>query len=129
MRGREPLPTGAWTERIWFGTCSSQRASRSGVFYHQFTDKTELLIVLLDEALVLARASIDDAQHPADPWTPLNVAVDAYDRLLAMVDDHEDLVRIQLREASHPDPLVRKPLARIREDVDHLVVLQLSAIE
>ena len=34
---------------------------------------------------------------------------------LAMVDDHEDLVRIQLREASHPDPLVRKPLARIRE--------------
>ena len=30
-----------------------------GSFYHQFADKTELLIVLLDEALVLARASID----------------------------------------------------------------------
>ena len=32
-----------------------------------------------------------------------------------MVEDHQDLVRIQLREASHPDPLVRRPLVRIRE--------------
>lgn len=86
-----------------------------GSFYHQFADKTELLTVLLDEALELARAAIDDAQQPSDPWTPLTVAADAYDRLLRMVDDHEDLVRIQLREASHPDPLVRQPLIRIRE--------------
>ena len=87
--------------------------ARLEVFDHQFTDKTELLIVLLDEVLAPAGVSIDDVEHPADPWTPPNVAVDAYDRLLAMVDDHEDLVRIQLREASHPDPLVRKPLAGI----------------
>jgi AcrR family transcriptional regulator len=85
-----------------------------GSFYHQFTDKTDLLVALLDDALQLARSTIDDAQQPESGWSPHTVAHEAYDRLLKMVDDDEDLVRIQLRESNHPDTHVSEPLAQIR---------------
>lgn len=86
-----------------------------GSFYHQFRDKTDLFVVLIDEAMLLARTVIDEVQRPGANRSREDVARDSYEGLLDMVDHYEDLTRIQERERNHPDPLVSGPLREIRQ--------------
>jgi AcrR family transcriptional regulator len=81
-----------------------------GSFYHQFHDKTDLLVAIVDEGNQLGRAMITDRRdEPADPAGATRAA---FARWFATVDGGEDLVRIHMRERYSPDPRIREVLAR-----------------
>jgi len=80
-----------------------------GSFYHQFADKTELLIAILDEAAIQRKASVlfrgqEDGKRPA---FEADVA-DAIERLFVSLDDEAHVWRIQVRERINPDPRIRQ---------------------
>jgi len=80
-----------------------------GSFYHQFADKTELLIAIIDEAAVQRKASVlfrgpEDGKRPS---LETEVA-DAIERFFVSLDDEGHLWRIQVRERINPDPRIRQ---------------------
>ncbi len=79
-----------------------------GSFYHQFADKTDLLITLLDEAAEGRRRAVVDAPGAVADRAPEEVLADGFARLLADIDASEDLWRIQIRERANPDPRIRR---------------------
>ncbi|HKE73298.1 MAG TPA: TetR/AcrR family transcriptional regulator [Acidimicrobiales bacterium] len=81
-----------------------------GSFYHQFHDKTDLLVAVVDEGGQLGRAMVaGQGDEPADPVAATRAA---FARWFATVDGGEDLVRIHLRERYSPNPRVRAVLTR-----------------
>lgn len=82
-----------------------------GSFYHQFSDKTDLLVELLDQAVDGWRASVVGQQVvvPGDGLEGILRAV--LTRFLAGVEAGEELWRIHQRERANPDPRIR---ARVR---------------
>jgi AcrR family transcriptional regulator len=88
-----------------------------GSFYHQFADKTALLAALVEESTDIAANAVQgvQAQQRDAHADPVRIARASFDALLDLVDEHEDLVRIQFRERHHPDPRVREPLRQARE--------------
>lgn len=88
-----------------------------GSFYHQFPDKTALLAALIAESTDVAANAVQvvQAEQRDDRADPVRIARASFDALLDLVDQHEDLVRIQFRERHHPDPRVREPLRQARE--------------
>jgi AcrR family transcriptional regulator len=83
-----------------------------GSFYHQFHDKTDLLVAIIEEASELGRAAVTDtADVPSDPVAATRAA---FARWFATIDSGEDLVRIHMRERYNPDPRIRSVLARSR---------------
>lgn len=86
-----------------------------GSFYHQFRDKTELLLAILAEHSRVLRARLSELHRPAPGRTALSIAHDAYAMVLEMAERHEDLLRIQLRERDSEDPRVRDFLRSDRE--------------
>jgi AcrR family transcriptional regulator len=92
----------------------------NGSFYHQFSDKTELLVAILDEAATNARlvmeAAADEQPASAEP-SPAAIAervARGFRLWFDLVDGAEDLFRIQLRERNHPDERIRGLVADIR---------------
>jgi AcrR family transcriptional regulator len=84
-----------------------------GSFYHQFHDKTDLMVAIIDEAGELSRAVVtEEMSAPIDPVAATRAA---YARWFASVDSGEDLVRIHMRERYNPDPRIRSALERSRE--------------
>lgn len=78
-----------------------------GSFYHQFGDKTELLLAILDEAQEGFRALLREIHAPRPGKAILDVARDAFGLVLDMAERDEDLMRIQLRVRSSDDQRVR----------------------
>ena len=85
-----------------------------GSFYHQFSDKTDLLVTLLDEATDSWRAGVigDDVVVRGDGLEAGLRA--AFTRFVAGLEDNEDLWRIQLRERTSADPRIRERIRRGR---------------
>jgi len=85
-----------------------------GSFYHQFRDKTDLLVAILEEASELGRTVMTEipATESTDPETYTRAA---YDRWFAVIDTAEDLFRIMSRERSNGDERIHALLTRIRE--------------
>ena len=83
-----------------------------GSFYHQFKDKTELLLAVLEEATELGQAVLTRTR--AAPDDPIDATRAAFEAFFALVDGGEDIVRIQMRERDNPDERVRSRLARSR---------------
>ena len=79
-----------------------------GSFYHQFADKTDLLITLLDEAAEDRRRAVVDDPAVVAGRPPQEVLGEGFARLLADIDASEDLWRIQIRERANPDPRIRR---------------------
>ena len=80
-----------------------------GSFYHQFPDKTELLIAILDEAAIQRKASVlfrgqEDGKRPS---FETDVAL-AIERLFVSMDDEAHVWRIQVRERINPDSRIRQ---------------------
>jgi AcrR family transcriptional regulator len=91
-------------------------AVSAGSFYHQFRSKSDLYTVVVQEAAAgwhAPLASVADA-GPRDIGDLAGVARQAYRGVFDVVDQHEDLVRIQMRDRYHPDPEVYAPLRALR---------------
>lgn len=78
-----------------------------GSFYHQFADKTALLLAILEEAMEGFRARLHEIHAPRPGKSALDVAQDSFALVLDLAEREEDLMRIQLRVRSSEDPRVR----------------------
>lgn len=91
-------------------------AVSAGSFYHQFRSKSDLYTIVVQEAAAgwqAPLASMADA-GARDVGDLSGVARSAYRAVFDAVDQHEDLVRIQMRDRYHPDPAVHVPLQALR---------------
>ncbi len=96
----------------------------TGSFYHQFRDKNELLVAILDEH---GRAFRDrllaslEAPGAAERAGFVDLARACYGMALDLADEHGDLLRIQRRERDNDDPVVSGYLRESHEGwVDRL---------
>ena len=86
-----------------------------GSFYHQFADKTELLIAILDEAA-------DERLRAVVPSTPARTERrslesdigEAVERFFVSLDDEGHLWRIQVRERANTEPRIQERIRRGR---------------
>jgi AcrR family transcriptional regulator len=85
-----------------------------GSFYHQFDDKTDLLVAVLEDAAERGRAVIAEVADRV-PDDPAAAARSSFERWFAIVDTGEDIIRIQLQERENPDERIRALLARLRQ--------------
>ena len=86
----------------------------NGSFYHQFADKTQLLVAVLEEAADAGRFVLAQSTRVGPTDDPVAVAERAFDAWFTMVDGAEDLFRIQLHERDNPDQRVRELVRSIR---------------
>jgi AcrR family transcriptional regulator len=86
-----------------------------GSFYHQFKDKTELLLALLGAHSDLFRAQLRALQQPAPGRSYEQVARDSYELVFRVATENEDILRIQLRERDCEDERIRRFLREDRE--------------
>lgn len=93
-----------------------------GSFYHQFSDKTDLLVALLDDVTDSWRASVvgDEVMVRGDGLEAGLRA--AFTRFVAGLEDAEDLWRIQLREGASADSRVNERIQRGRAAWRHELV-------
>ncbi len=87
----------------------------NGSFYHQFSDKTDLLVAVLDDAVDAGRFVLRGAITMAPADEPEQRARRAFETWFDLVDGAEDLFRIQLRERENSDPRVRSLIQGLRQ--------------
>ncbi|MEO0493999.1 MAG: TetR/AcrR family transcriptional regulator [Actinomycetota bacterium] len=97
----------------------------NGSFYHQFTDKTDLLLAVLEDAEGAGRFVLADAAEPTPDAGPVALVRRAFETWFQLVDGAEDLFRIQLRERSNTDPRVQAAVEAVRERWVDTVATQL----
>ena len=90
----------------------------TGSFYHQFRDKNELLVAILDEhARAFRTRLLQTLEHPGEAGHAsfVDLACACYGMALDMADDDGDLLRIQRRERDSDDPVVASYLRENQE--------------
>lgn len=90
----------------------------TGSFYHQFRDKNELLVAILDEHARAFRTRLfQTLEQPtaAGPTRFVDVARACFGLALDLAEDDGDLLRIQRRERDNDDPIVAKFLRENHE--------------
>ena len=90
-----------------------------GSFYHQFRDKTDLFLAILEHHGNTFRAMIREAHTPAPTDAPADVARQSFATVFRIADENDDLFRIMARERESPDPRVR---AYLRESQREWIV-------
>ncbi len=83
-----------------------------GSFYHQFADKTELLLVILSEQSELQRRKFSEVHRPEADRTGEQIARNSYSLVFDLADAFPDTFRIQLRQRADED-------SRIRQFIEH----------
>jgi AcrR family transcriptional regulator len=86
-----------------------------GSFYHQFADKTELLITLLDDAAEEWRGDVVGERAPEGSFTAEDGIRAAYTRFVTGLEANSELWQINLRERHNVDPRIRQRVQRGRE--------------
>lgn len=86
----------------------------NGSFYHQFDDKTDLLVALLEEAAEAGRSALRETIGASVAGGLVERARRGFELWFTLVDGAEDLFRIQLRERENPDPRVRELIRDLR---------------
>lgn len=79
-----------------------------GSFYHQFADKTELLIAILEEHAEETRRLFREVHRPDADRRGEEIARRSYALAFDRADRHADVIRIHARHAQDPDPRVRR---------------------
>ncbi len=87
----------------------------NGSFYHQFTDKTDLLVAVLEDAAEAGREVVIGAVGAGGDELEHDIARRGFEAWLELVDSTEELFRIQMRERQNPDPRVRSLIIEFRE--------------
>ena len=81
----------------------------AGSFYHQFVDKTDLLLAILDEAASERKATVFGGGHDDGSRRSFDIDVaEAIERFFVSLDDEGHLWRIQLRERDSSEPRIRQ---------------------
>ena len=70
-----------------------------GSFYHQFRDKTELLLAILLEDSAAFRARLHQIHTPAPGRTFADIARASYAFVFDLAEQHADLMRLRRRES------------------------------
>jgi len=83
-----------------------------GSFYHQFRDKTELFLAILETHEESFRKLLRAVHTLAQRRPAQEVAWQSFSTVLTMVEEHEDLLRMMARERESHDPRVRAYLRR-----------------
>lgn len=83
-----------------------------GSFYHQFRDKTELFLAILEEHEESFRKLLRAVHTLAQRRPAQEVAWQSFSTVLAMVEEHEDLLRMIARERESHEVRVRAYLRR-----------------
>lgn len=83
-----------------------------GSFYHQFEDKSDLLVAVLAEHSAALRARLSEVHRP-DGRSGDEIAYESYSLLFDVADEHPDGMRIHLRDHDLEDPRIQ---AFIEED-------------
>jgi AcrR family transcriptional regulator len=78
-----------------------------GSFYHQFPNKTDLLLAILEEDFHDLEAALQRAQEPRPGRSLLDITRDSYTATFDLVDRHPDTMRILFRESAVDDPRVQ----------------------
>ncbi len=86
-----------------------------GSFYHQFDDKTELLLAILDEHARVFRAELRELHRPAPGRSIRDIAMRSTSLFFDLADADDSIWRIQLKERDSRDPRVRAFLRANRE--------------
>jgi AcrR family transcriptional regulator len=81
-----------------------------GSFYHQFRDKTDLFLAVLEEHTTAFRTMIREAHDPRSGRAPLNLARHSYATVFRVAEANPDLFRIFMRERDSRDARVRRYL-------------------
>ncbi len=83
-----------------------------GSFYHQYRDKTDLLVAILDQHSASFRRMVE-AARAADTDTPSEVtARHSFEVVLRVAEENEDLFHLLQRERQSTEPRVRAFLAQ-----------------
>jgi AcrR family transcriptional regulator len=78
-----------------------------GSFYHQFRDKTELLLAILEDHSQTFLAMIHEAHRPRAESAPGEIARHSFETVFRIAERSDDLFRIMVRERESEDPRVR----------------------
>ncbi len=78
-----------------------------GSFYHQFPNKADLLLAILEEDSRDLQAALRHAQEPRPGRSLFDIARDSYIATFDLVEKHPDTMRILFRESAVDDPRVQ----------------------
>jgi AcrR family transcriptional regulator len=78
-----------------------------GSFYHQFRDKTDLLLAILEDHARTFLAMIQEAHRPREESEPGEIARHSFETVFRIAEQSDDLFRIMVRERESEDPRVR----------------------
>ena len=87
----------------------------NGSFYHQFSDKTDLLVAVLEEAGAASRMVLHESTLAVPEGDRFAATRQVFATWFDMIDGAEDIVRIQLREQQNSDPRVQEIIRSLRQ--------------
>ncbi len=86
-----------------------------GSFYHQFGNKTDLLLAIIDLATAMAEARFYESLPEDGAGMDLDAVSELWEAYLSMVDRREDIVTIQLRETHSPHPEIADAIKKLTD--------------
>jgi AcrR family transcriptional regulator len=78
-----------------------------GSFYHQFKDKTELLLAILGDHAETFRRRLSEIHTPEPESTARDIAERSYALMFDLADQDTAIMRIQMKERDSREPRVR----------------------
>ncbi|MEM7326111.1 MAG: TetR/AcrR family transcriptional regulator [Actinomycetota bacterium] len=86
-----------------------------GSFYHQFENKTDLLLAIIELATEVAEARFFAALPEDDAGMSREDIAALWEAFLSLVDTRADVVTIQLRETHSPHPQIAEAIKRLTD--------------
>lgn len=99
----------------------------NGSFYHQFRDKTDLLVAVLEDGRDRGRSVVQEAIVESADAGPIDRTRRRIEVWLEILELGEDIFRIQVRERENEDDRVRELVLAVRAGSTALLADGLSA--